>query len=1054
MSSKYPHWVPLMPRAALLIAALTTITVVTPPAHADVECPLTTRAWLERCRDRSGLSLELVMCPSGVVVLDASFSEHPSVRLEVSSDRERGFVTTGDYGVSLVGEFPELSDLPEETWGPLEAVVDCLEQDPSLPIAHGRVEPTGRWVVPGDRPGAGNASTGVNPAEDQSPPIPWRLLAAIVLGAFVILPRMRSLSGSRLRTAGHLVGIPLLALAVGSLLFPLSIYHQNGHGPLWPLFGRPRGAHGYGAGYDEVFAWASSLFEIAPETAIYAVQTILTAFWPMWVWLALRVVGANRWVAWIGVGLVILAPSLGRLGHSESYYATVLSLSLPAIAVMTVAARAELQRHQFVAATLCASLLISQAVRIHPVGWFACVLAPLVFVVGHGTVASRLLRATFAGAVIALVCSAQLFPLRELEKSSPDHLNWVLLREHWTFLRFLSVVFVFYVLRRCFPVRPTAGGESTKVHTRSGLWILRWTVVICVVVACVAALRALGVNEDMERLWSRIALLTAFVAVVWTLASPRRRAESGSATSRPGGLLLATGAVLLWSLVIRFGLTQSNLLMDGGTGWGRLVFGNNGGYIGMASFLDLVHPGRIPWDIWAVVPIMKTLAALTPPLIVLLARELDLSPRTGFLAGLVVACLPLHAALFSSDFIIGAATSFLLVGLISVSFGLRNGRVSPMVAGLTILAFVCWLRPEGPIVVGPLLALLWFRRSQFPTSAFVMAGLGWLGIHALLAGTIHHPGTQDMRGGARFTAVLDFLAHHAFSTTSLSWFALLVAVGLVLIVKRKPRATVVVITGILFGITPLAIVMGKDQAGEYLEWFRYPTWALPFIAIAAGIALDELCARLSHRFKVLRAGERGPARATALLTLTLALIPLLHYPYLQRQYTHVVEEPLLREAFSLVPPGCGIVVPEDDPTGEGTHEVLHRYQNVLLDEMGGDIWLTDRLHGVVSFTEHLMTDGELISSIQNKAPNASEERAIDCWYFLEAAYCHYALWDTPLAACGQLLAHTEHELVASWAYEYIHHRQVVFPFRRDYRYHPDVGVALYRLIGPTEPSLR
>lgn len=498
--------------------------------------------------------------------------------------------------------------------------------------------------------------------------------------------------------------------------------------------------------------------------------------------------------------------------------------------------------------------------------------------------------------------------------------------------------------------------------------------------------------------------------------------------------------VLVWSLFVRLGLTTPNILTDGGSGFNRILSGaGSQGHVGITALMDLVLFNDARSDIWSAVFVTTTVAALTPPLVVLLARELGLPRRVGFLGGLALACLPLHAAMFSSDFVIGPAVAMMTAGLTLVAAGLRTTRASLMWAGSALLAYVCWLRPEGVLVAGIFLPVLWLHRQRLFKSTVGLLGPGWLVIHALTSFTAHVRSDQiGGGGGAAPNRILHFLSNHALSPISMSWFALAVVIGLYLVVKERPQGVVLVIGGTVLGLLPSLMLMSHDLTGNYMETFRYGAWSLPFMAIAAGFAFDKLAGGLSQVTFLAGDKEKRVTRACVVVAVLLVLIPLAHIPYLQRSYTHASESPILLEAFSLVPPECGVVVPEDDPKPEATQEIFELYSALSRG--------TIPLYGVVSFVESLGEQGHW----PDTPPHGSGEpvTTVECWYFLEAAYCKHGYEDQPLEACAELLLRTEHELIREWTYEFLNFRQVVHLVLSQHGYDSSLRVALYRLKEP------
>ncbi len=580
-------------------------------------------------------------------------------------------------------------------------------------------------------------------------------------------------------------------------------------------------------------------------------------------------------------------------------------------------------------------------------------------------------------------------------------------------------------------------GEARKGRGRffAGLAIAA----VFAISAVVCGIFAVGLDPDTERTWSRVALVAALLTGVCAFLAPPSPVPNPSDTPKNGWLYGMAGAVLLWSLIVRFGFTTPNILTDGGSGFSRILHGSPG-FMGLSGLMDLVLPDSRRMDIWSAVYVTTALSALTPALIVLLARELGLPRRAGFLGGLALACLPLHAAIFTSDFILGPAVALMAGGLILISAGYRSSRSWSICAGAAILAYVCWLRPEGVIVFAILLPMLWFYRNRVLGSLIGLVGIGWLFVH-VLASFFGHWGSAGPGGSGGPFEVLIFLFREASSPVSMSWFALAFLYGGFLVHTRKLNGRLVIEAGIVFGfVTPLTF-LGDELTGSYIEAFRYGTWSLPFLALAAGVAFHELAGVLSGRGAEPPGAEKRPVRGTILVAAALMLVPLLHIPYLQRHYGHASEFPILVEAFGMVPAECGLVVPSDDPQSQGTHEISRLY-----DELNGG---TLRLYGVVEFIERLDHEGRL----PNSAPSARHHPpagAIDCWYFLEAAYCEHGYGDEPMQACSELLSKTEHHLVREWEFEFISHRQVVHLMAPEWD--SSARVALFRLGGPSPQS--
>jgi len=567
-----------------------------------------------------------------------------------------------------------------------------------------------------------------------------------------------------------------------------------------------------------------------------------------------------------------------------------------------------------------------------------------------------------------------------------------------------------------------------------GLLIL--AVSVCIALVCASS--GVALEPQSERIWIPVALVVALVMGLWAIVAPRRRPGGEKGERALLRVLPLAGLVLLWSLFVRFGLTTPNVLTDGGSGFHRLLYGSPG-FGGISYLMDLVLSDEARWDIWSAIRVTTALSALAPALVVLFARELGFGKRAAVLAGLCLACLPLHAAMFSSDLIVGSAISLMLAGLTLVAVGIRMNRASAICAGTALLSFVCWMRPEGVLVAGILLPVLWLRRRQLFHSTLGLAGIGWLLINSVV-GYAAHSGAGTLEGGRiGIPALSDFFSRHIGSSLSMSWFVLAVVVGLLLMVATRRAGTIVVVVGFALGLAPPYMAIRADSTGNYVEAFRYGTWSLPFMVIAAGVAFATLARGLSLIKPLGGSADKRQMRATVIVAVALAAIPLIHLEYLQRHYNQASEIPIILEALELVPEECVLVVPEDDPRIMGTHEILRLYGEISRGEVP--------LHGVVSFVERLDEHGRLPET-NPSGWGSRGNQTVECWYFLEAAYCSKGLDGLPLDACAELLERTPHQLIQEWEFEFINHLQVVRLEPRAREYDSALRVALYQLGRP------
>lgn len=520
-----------------------------------------------------------------------------------------------------------------------------------------------------------------------------------------------------------------------------------------------------------------------------------------------------------------------------------------------------------------------------------------------------------------------------------------------------------------------------------------------------------------------LALLTvAFCTTGWGLrgAAPT---EGGSAR-----WLLAGAAVLAWSAVVRFGLTQANILTDGGSGYTRLMRYVEG-YGGVAVLVHLLPPA---WSafMWHAILVPRLLAMLAPALLVWLARELNLTLGAALVAGVMLASLPAHAVLTSSDHLEGALSSLQLGAVACVLAAGRTRRVDLYAAGLALAAWAMWCRPEGalgllPVAVAALrLPRRWWARPTVwaATAALLVA----VGFRAYAIATSRTAGL-----GSSSVPPLDALGWVPWG--DLAWSPLLIPPWLwapapfaVWTLYRR-RALPVVLAGLAAALVPVYLRgLFPDPAGTHLETVRYAIPALAWLALMSGGALDQALAWLP---------EPGIGRwpAYAVLALALAAVPVGRREYLARRYGHVASEPAIRELLRQVPPGCGVAVPDDGPERVSI-EIADRYRYIAAEAAAaGDL---PALRIVPA--SQLLDGGE--------APTG-------CWTYLRGPYCYHGFDGHPALACRAIEARFALREIASRSIEFRHHRLVTGPAVTGAPwYMPAMPITLYEITGPVAPT--
>ena len=366
--------------------------------NAQANCPTAVDDWASRCEERSGLRVAPAFCPAGLVIFEVQGEGADPIRIEVG-EADRGLETIGGYGVSAVGDFPDWYGVGSDIRVPFDAVMSCLAADDELRLPEGEVQVSGGR----DRPGPSGHRDGV-PARPESPPLPWWPLAQALLVIGVLAGCASFVERARLLRIGlFLMGLVSASYAIGLALHPVAFLHQNGQGPWWVTYAMCIESE-HGPGYRELFEWVAAQSPGQPDLAIFAFHGLLGALWPMWAWLTVRGIGGDRWLATAAAVVVALDPLVGRVVHSESYFATMTSLLFPAAAVLAVGSRfASKWRWALPLATLTAGLLIAQSARVHPLGWLPAAFVPLVVLVSDGTFRSRLTQTVLVGLGIAIV---------------------------------------------------------------------------------------------------------------------------------------------------------------------------------------------------------------------------------------------------------------------------------------------------------------------------------------------------------------------------------------------------------------------------------------------------------------------------------------------------------------------------------------------------------------------------------------------------------------------------------------------------------------------------
>ena len=549
-------------------------------------------------------------------------------------------------------------------------------------------------------------------------------------------------------------------------------------------------------------------------------------------------------------------------------------------------------------------------------------------------------------------------------------------------------------------------------------------------------------------LW--IAMVVCAAAVIPTFV---RTVTEGARTRLTPAAAVGIDAVgvMAWSAVVRFVLTQPNILTDGGSGYGRLWRLAIGGWQGLSVLVETLFP-QDPRFMWVIIRVPWVLSALAPPLLLLLARALGFGRARALLAGVALASLPLHAAMYSSDFEFGPLLSFELLGLALVAAAVRFDRAELAAAGGAVLAYVCWGRPDAPIVGAALLAIVLPAWRQWRTRPVLVAALGWFALNAAasFASTRALGVGRGIEPHVWWFPVLRFLT---LQEVVPFWLVLPFPFGVAHLRTRDPERLAVVAVGIVAGLVPLSLspVGGSDPTGSYMEIFRYGTWALPWIVLVAAEGMDAGVGFVARRF-----ARGGPDRmqrvawaARATIVAACMATPLFFRSYLARQYGPRVEEQTFREVLGRVPDGCALVVPDDDSDDQagGTIEVLRRYVYIA-EEAAAQGESRVKPERVVGVTDFLRAAAEHRAVPPLPSASDGDRAAPACWYYFRGSYCHTGLIGQGSPACAELERDAVLDRVFARSILYISHRLVSRPDLSDPPlYDPAQSLVLSRIVG-------
>ncbi len=492
---------------------------------------------------------------------------------------------------------------------------------------------------------------------------------------------------------------------------------------------------------------------------------------------------------------------------------------------------------------------------------------------------------------------------------------------------------------------------------------------------------------------------------------------------RVGWWLAAGFGVGLWSFFVRFVVAEPNILTDGGSGYGR-VMRYIDGYGGMATLVKLLPA---TWDgfMWRAMFVPRALGAMAPVFLVWVAGGLGLNRFSSVLAGLMLASLPIHAALTSSDLLVGPMASVQLAGLALALAARRFDRVDLLATGFVVVCWAMWFRPEGGLGLLPLVAVLvlYFRAWTARPSVLAVGAVAAL-LVALRAIALATATTSGSTGGGGSLSNVDWSVFVSGAVTPWwLWLPLLVAPFVL-----SGRQILVVLAGLITGVLPVYLRgMFPDPPGTHLDTLRYGQPAFAWLILASAASCDAVAGWVSRR-----AGDESRwkwlVRPCLVLLVMFSIVT--HSDYLGRRYGHSASETAVLEVLALVPEGCGVIVADDRADGVNW-EIHQRYQSIAAEAYAmGKL----RLVEIVPILDYL---------------GAEDTASAGCWTYLKGPYCSHAFRGRKAVACEKIEQGFVLEEIASVPVEFFHHRLISAPqVLRAPWYTQEMPITLYRVLGP------
>lgn len=534
-------------------------------------------------------------------------------------------------------------------------------------------------------------------------------------------------------------------------------------------------------------------------------------------------------------------------------------------------------------------------------------------------------------------------------------------------------------------------------------------------------------SVERERLWIRVTLAAIGAAALAELGAVAfrvfraRRAARAFPRAPLGALFLDLALVTAWSFAVRFGLTTLGLLTDGGSGFGR-HFGWIPGFQGIATLsltlFDVTEPREA---MHGAMLLTATLAALGPTATVLLARALGAERRTALFAGFLIASIPAHAVLFTSDFLSAPLATLATFAVAAVAASARRGDGHFLALGLTVASFTVWGRPEAALILIPVLLVGWRHLLLARRARWMLLPTFWFALN-VAAAALHSLNSERIPvspsfGLGTFGRVLTVAWERPATVPLWMWAGGILFPLAAFARSNRRRAALLVVAAVVSAAPSVTSWALTDRTLGYTELFRYGVWALPWVAIMAAMGWDRAL-RLATR------AARPPRLRTALsCTLGVALVawmvatPLAARDYLGRLHSHDAERPVFLELHAEVPASCALFVMDDS----AHHSVAERFQwesgNPMLT-FGRVPLRAPAVAGSNYFFEQLAQAGGELPD----ASHYSGVRGSRCWYYYRAPRCDHGAFGEPEPICAEIEERLVLEPVAERFFAFVHPR--------------------------------